>query len=162
MITNNKLDKSFGPVGATAGIVIFVVGIITIISSFYGLILIVLGTFVGFTSTSTFIDFEQKRIKSSNNIFGFITTGKWIPVITTMKIGIEESNVTWSAFSRGNRSLDIKQKDFRIVLYDADNREMLTLMKTVSMESAEVEKERLRNQLGLFNGFNLPVGLEYQ
>jgi len=152
MITNNKLDKSFGPVGTTAGIVIFVVGIITIFSSIYGLILIVLGAFVGFTSTSTFIDFEQKRIKFSNNIFGFITTGKWIPVVASMKIGIEESNVTWSAFSRGNRSLDIEQKDFRIVLYDADNREMLTLMKTDSMETAKVEMEKLSTQLGLFNG----------
>jgi hypothetical protein len=152
MITNNKLDKSFGPVGTTAGIVIFVVGIITIFSSIYGLILIVLGAFVGFTSTSTFIDFEQKRIKFSNNIFGFITTGKWIPVVASMKIGIEESNVTWSAFSRGNRSLDIEQKDFRIVLYDADNREKLTLMKSSSMETAKVEMERLSTQLGLFNG----------
>jgi hypothetical protein len=151
MITNNKLDKWFGPVGSTAGIVIFVVGIITIFSSLYGLILIVLGAFVGFTSTSTFIDFEKKRIKFSNNIFGIISTGKWIPVEKTMKIGIEESNVTWSAFSRGNRRLDIEQKDFRIVLYDSDNRELLTLMKTISKESAEVEKEKLCNKLDLKN-----------
>src|ERR1035437_8824113 len=96
MITNNKLDKSFGPVGTTAGIVIFVVGVLTIFSSFYGAILIVLGAFVGFTSTSTFIDFELKRIKFSNNIFGFITIGKWIPVMLSMKTGIEESNIPWS------------------------------------------------------------------
>lgn len=152
MITNNKLDKSFGPVGTTAGIVIFVVGLITIVSSFYGLILIVLGAFVGFTSTSTFIDFEQKRIKFSNNIFGFISIGKWIPVEPTMIIGIQESNVTWSAFSQGNRNLDIEQKDFRIVLFDSDNRELMTLLKTDSMESAGVEMERLSNQLGLING----------
>ena len=149
MITNNKLDKSFGPVGTTAGIVLFVVGIITIFSSLYGLILIVLGAFVGFTSTSTFIDFEKKRIKFSNNIFGIIQTGKWIPVEPTMKIGIQESNVTWSAFSQGNRNLDIEQKDFRIVLFDSENRELLTLMKTGSMESAEAEMEKLCTQLEL-------------
>ena len=149
MITNNKLDKSFGPVGTTAGIVLLVVGIITIFSSLYGLILIVLGAFVGFTSTSTFIDFEKKRIKFSNNIFGIIQTGKWIPVEPTMKIGIQESNVTWSAFSQGNRNLDIEQKDFRIVLFDSENRELLTLMKTGSMESAEAEMEKLCTQLEL-------------
>ena len=147
MITNNKLDKSFGPVGTTAGIVIFVVGLITIVSSFYGLILIVLGAFVGFTSTSTFIDFEKKRIKFSNNIFGIIQTGKWIPVEPTMKIGVQESNVTWSAFSQGNRNLNIEQKDFRILLYDSENREILTLMKIGSMESAKVEMEILCNKL---------------
>ena len=143
MITNNKLDKSFGPVGTTAGYVLFVVGLITIISSFYGLILIVLGAFVGFTSTSTFIDFEQKRIKFSNNLFGIISIGKWIPVEPSMKIGIEESNVTWNAFSRGNRNLAIEQKDFRILLCDSDNREMVTLMKTDSMESAKAEIKKL-------------------
>jgi len=147
MITNNKLDKSFGPVGTTAGIVLFVVGIITIFSSLYGLILIVLGAFVGFTSTSTFIDFEKKRIKFSNNIFGIIQTGKWIPVEPTMKIGVQESNVTWSAFSQGNRNLNIEQKDFRILLYDSENREILTLMKIGSMESAKVEMEILCNKL---------------
>jgi hypothetical protein len=149
MIANNKLDKSFGPVGTTAGIVLFVVGIITIFSSLYGLILIVLGAFVGFTSTSTFIDFEKKRIKFSNNIFGIIQTGKWIPVEPTMKIGIQESNVTWSAFSQGNRNLDIEQKDFRILLFDSNNNEILTLMKTDSMESAKAEKEKLRTRLEL-------------
>ena len=149
MIIQNKLDKSFGPVGTTAGNVLIVVGFLTIFSSFYGIILIVLGAFVGFTSTSTFIDFEQKRIKFSNNIFGILSTGKWIIVEPSMKIGIEESNVTWSAFSRGNRNLNIEQKDFRIVLFDADNREILTLMKTNSMESAKVEMERLSNQLGI-------------
>ena len=149
MITNYRLDKSFGPVGTTAGFVLFVVGLLTTVSSFYGLILIVLGAFVGFTSTSTFIDFERKRIKFSNNIFGIISTGKWIPVEPTMKIGIEESNVTWNAFSQGNRNLAIEQKDFRILLFDSDNREMLTLMKTDSIESAKVEMERLCNQLGL-------------
>ena len=149
MITNNKLDKSFGPVGTTAGIVIFVVGIITTFSSFYGLILIVLGAFVGFTSTSTFIDFEYKKVKFSNNIFGFISTGKWILIASSMKIGIEESNVTWSAFSQGNRNLDIEQKDFRIVLFDSDNRDILTLMKTDSMESAKIKLEKLCNQLEL-------------
>jgi hypothetical protein len=149
MITNNKLDKSFGPVGTTAGIVIYAVGIITIFSSLYGLILAVLGAFVGFTSTSTFIDFEKKRIKFSNNIFGIIQTGKWIPVEPTMKIGVEESNVTWSAFSKGNRNLNIEQKDFRILLFDSDNSEILTLMKTDSMKSAEVEMGKLSNLLEL-------------
>jgi hypothetical protein len=149
MITQNKLDKSFGPIGTTAGIVLFAVGIITIFSSFYGLILIVMGAFVGFTSTSTFIDFEQKKVKFSNNIFGLISAGKWIPVESNMKIGIEESNVTWRALSRGNRNLDIEQKDFRIVLFDSDNRDILTLMKTDSMESAKIKLEKLCNQLEL-------------
>ena len=149
MVTNNKLDKSFGPVGTTAGIVLFVVGLITTYHSFYGLILIVLGAFVGFTSTSTFIDFDQKRIKFSNNIFGIIPTGKWIPVDQTMKIGIQESNVTWRTFSRGNRALDIADRDFRIVLFDSADQEIMQIKKTHSSDSAEMEGNTLCSQLDI-------------
>ena len=47
--TNNRLDKSFGPVGSSAGVMLFVAGLI--ITCFYssGLILVFIGAFVGFT-----------------------------------------------------------------------------------------------------------------
>jgi hypothetical protein len=149
MKTNNKLDKAFGPVGTTAGIVLFVVGLITTFTSLFGLILILLGAFVGFTSTSTFIDFDQKRIKFSNNIFGIIPTGKWIPIDSTMKIGIQESDVTWRTYSRGNRALDIEDHDFRIVLFDSVDREILQIKKMKSQESSEAEVDSLCSQLGI-------------
>ena len=149
MLKNNKLDKAFGPVGTTAGIVFFVVGIITIFSSFYGLILIVLGAFVGFTSTSTFIDFDHKKIKFSNNIFGVVPSGKWIPVEPAMKIGIQESNQTWRTYSKGNRPLDIEDHDFRIVLFDSGDQEIMQIKKTNSLDSAEAEVISLCDQLGL-------------
>ena len=41
MKVNNKLDKSFGPVGTSAGIFLFVLGIITLYSSWFGLILVI-------------------------------------------------------------------------------------------------------------------------
>ena len=149
MKTNNKLDKAFGPVGTTAGIVLFVVGIITIFTSLFGLILIVLGAFVGFTSTSTIIDFDLKRIKFSNNIFGIIPIGKWIPIDKDMKIGIQESDITWRTYSKGNRALDIVDHDFRIVLFDADDQEIMQIKKTKSQESSESEVDDLCIQLGI-------------
>ena len=78
MRIKNKLDKSFGPVGTSAGSLLFVVGMIVIFNSIYGLILVVLGAFVGFSSTGTIIDTEKRRIKFSNNLFGIFQTGKWI------------------------------------------------------------------------------------
>ena len=149
MKTNNELDKAFGPVGTTAGIVLFVVGIITIFTSLFGLILIVLGAFVGFTSTSTIIDFDLKRIKFSNNIFGIIPIGKWIPIDKDMKIGIQESDITWRTYSKGNRALDIVDHDFRIVLFDADDQEIMQIKKTKSQESSESEVDDLCIQLGI-------------
>ena len=149
MIINNKLDKSFGPVGTSAGIFLFAIGIITLYTSWFGFILIVLGAFVGFSSTSTLVDYNNRRIKFSNNLFGIIRTGKWIAVNNDMKIGIWKSNVTWRAYSRSNRPMDFDNKDFRLVLLDSDNREIMPLKKTDSPESAKAELEILCNNLKL-------------
>ena len=149
MKINNKLDKSFGPVGTSAGIFLFVIGIITLYSSWFGLILVLLGAFVGFSSTSTIIDSDNRRVKFSNNLFGIIQTGKWIFVNQDMKIGIRESNITWRAYSRSNRPLAIDNKDFRLVLLDSENQEIMTLKKTDSLSSAKAELGILCNKLAL-------------
>ncbi len=59
MITKNKLDKVFGPVGAASGVFLFIAGGIMSYFSWSGLILVFAGAFIGFTSTGTWIDFEK-------------------------------------------------------------------------------------------------------
>jgi len=149
MLTKNKLDKSFGPVGTSAGSLLFIAGLIVILNSLYGLILILLGAFVGFSSTSAIIDTEKKRMKFSNNVFGIIQTGKWIQIDKTMKIGLKESNKTWTSYSRGNRSLDIEDKDYRISIFDVNKNEIMEINKNDSIDSAKVKLEELANQLGI-------------
>jgi hypothetical protein len=78
MTTKNKLDKMFGPVGTSAGIFLFVAGLIISYFPFTGLFLVLIGAFVGFTSTSTMVDFDNKRLRFSNNIFGIFPIGQWI------------------------------------------------------------------------------------
>lgn len=149
MIINNKLDKSFGPIGTTAGIFMLIVGIITTVSSFYGLFLVLFGALVGFSSTSAVIDFNKRRIKFSNNLFGIIRTGNWIQIEPNMKIGIKESNTSWRAYSRGNRTLDVDNHDFRLILFDSDMQEIMALKKNDSFDSAETELKILCNKLEL-------------
>jgi len=148
MILKNKLDKSFGPSATFAGYTILVVGLITTYSNWGGLILVLVGAFMGFSSTSTVIDSDNKRIRFSNNLFGFIKTGKWIKIDPKMKIGIKESNITWTTFSRSNRSIDTMKKDFRIVLCDSDDTEIMEISKSNTLESAMAQRESL-NILGL-------------
>jgi hypothetical protein len=145
----NKLDMSFGPVGTPAGIFLFLAGLVLVFFHFSGLLLVLIGAFVGFTYSGTLIDTGKKRIRFSNFIFGIIPTGKWIPVDSSMKAGIRASNQIYSAFSQGNRSLDIDKKDFRIILYDSGDKEIMQVKKFGSVEAAKSELDRLRNQLGL-------------
>lgn len=149
MITKNKLDKSFGPAGTSAGIFIFIAGIVVTFYSFTGLILVFIGAFVGFTSTSTMIDNDKKRIKFSNNLFGFIKTGQWIDIKPEMKLGLKKSNRVYRAYSRSNRTLDIDSKDIRLILYGVDNKQIMPIRKFDSLDIAKVELKKSGNQLGL-------------
>ena len=149
MITENKLDESFGPTGTAAGIFLFIIGIITTYTSFLGLILVLLGAFIGFSSTSTLIDFDRHRIKFSNDLFGILKTGKWIQINPAMKLAIKDSAITWRAYSRGNRTLDIEAKDFRIILLDSNNQEIMQIKKTDSFDLAKSELETLCIELKL-------------
>ncbi|MCX6251777.1 MAG: hypothetical protein NTX61_13625 [Bacteroidetes bacterium] len=149
MTENNKLDKSFGPVGTFSGVILFVVGLILTFFYFSGLILVLIGAFVGFSSTSTEIDYDKKRVKFSNNLFGILKIGQWVNIESTMKIGIRESNLTWRAYSRGNRALDIVNKDYRIILFDSGNREIIPIKKTESKDSAIIEHKLIGKELGL-------------
>jgi len=149
MTTNNRLDKAFGPVGTSSGIILFVAGLILTCFYLSGLFLAVIGAFVGFSSTSTLVDDDKKRVKFSNNLFGIFKTGQWIQIEPSMKIGIKDSNITWRTYSRGDRTLDITNKDFRVILFDSENREIMPLKKSSSLESAKMELEILGNKLGI-------------
>jgi len=146
---NNQLDKSFGPVGSWAGYFLIIGGIAAAFSSAFGIIPIATGAFLGFTSTSAEIDLEAKRIRFNENLFGIIPMGKWIQLLPEMKIGIKESKITWTAFSRSNRTMDVDQKDFRLILFDAEGNEIMTLKKTDSLEKAIIESKSLCAKLGL-------------
>ena len=149
MIENNKFEKSFGPVGTSAGVVLFIAGLILTYFHFTGLILILIGAFVGFSSTSTQIDFEQKRVKFSNNLFGIIKLGQWLNIEPSMKIGIKESNLTWRSYSQGNRPLDIESNDYRIILFDSVNKEIMPIKKFNSKDLAKIELETIGKKLNL-------------
>ena len=155
MKKNYRLDKSFGPTGVIAGIILLIVGII--LTPFYvsGLFLILIGSFVGLSSTSTIVDYENKRMKFSNNLFGIISVGKWVAIENNMKVGIIKSKKTWRSYSRGNRTLDITNNDFRILLYDSENRQVMPIKKVDTMDIAKKEMEEIAENLGLSSNNSL-------
>jgi hypothetical protein len=149
MITRHNLDKSFGPTGSSAGILLFIVGLFTIYFSFTGAVLIILGAFVGLSRTSTRIDSEKNRIMFSNDIFGFVKTGRWISVESDMKIGVKAVSKGWRARSLSNRELDTFVTDHRVFLLGHDNRVIMPILKTKSAEEAKQESEKIAGLLGI-------------
>ncbi len=152
MTDKNNFGKTFGPVGSSAGVLIMVVGICA--AYFYSLsalILVLLGALVGLTSSSTRIDYSQKRVKNALNLFGIIPIGKWLIVEADMLIGIKKSNLTWRTYSRSNQTLDIKDDAYIITLFDATNHPVLPLKKSKSIELAKHESVQLAEKLGIMS-----------
>ncbi|MFA5329887.1 MAG: hypothetical protein WC384_18975 [Prolixibacteraceae bacterium] len=149
MKTTNTLDKPFGPAGASAGLVLCVVGLLTAYNSLFGFILVIIGAFAGLTSTSTIVDFDRKRVKFTNNLFGIIRLGKWVPIEPNMKIGIKKSNQVWRNSSLSNRTLAIKNIDYRIILYDFDEKQVMQIKKVRTQGAAKTELAKLAQKFGL-------------
>jgi len=129
----------------------FISGLILIYFYLSSIILILIGGFVGFTFSSAIIDYENKRVKFANFIFGLIPTGKWLQIVPTMKIGIRKLNQTYRAYSQGNRTLDVSKADFRIFLCDADEKEIMQIDKADSLDAAKLKRDAIGNQLGIKN-----------
>lgn len=147
--TRNRLDKFFGPVGAFAGLILFIVGVGVSSYSYSGLILVIFGAFVGFSYSSVWIDFINRRVKFCNNIFGFIPLGKWIFIEDGMSVGLIKSNRVYRTYSRSNRVLDSLNPVIRLKLYAQDNREILDLQKFDSLENAKIELKQMSEKLKL-------------
>lgn len=114
-----------------------------------GWILVLIGAYIGFTTSSTRIDTKKKRIKFSNNVFGIIPVGKWIALKPEMKIEIRKKHTGYRTYSKSNRVLDIHVKDFRIILFGADDTEIMPVKKFSSFEAAQEALEELKIQLGV-------------
>lgn len=146
---NNKLDITFGPVGSSTGLFLFLGGVVATYFSPMGLVLVLTGAFVWLTSTSTFIDPENMKVKFSNNLFGIIPVGKWIEIKPGMKLGLKKIHRGYRAYTRGTQPADIHLIDIRIILYGADNKEILPIKKFDSSESAKSELSDLIRILNL-------------
>jgi len=149
MIIKNKLDKLFGPSASFSGLFILIIGIgIVIFQSFVGLILVAIGAFTAFSSTSAYIDLENKKVRFTNNLFGLIPIGKWLTINPEMKLTLKKVNRVYRAYSRSNRSTSINKKDIRLLLY-INNRKSIYLRKFDNLDIARNELEKLKEQLGI-------------
>jgi len=135
----NKLDKTFGAVGMSAGLLLMVAGAAITFFSLTGLVLLAMGALVGLTYTATLVDINNKRMKFTTYLFGIIPLGKWIHVESGMSVGVRNWKTQWRTYSAGNRTLDLEERDFRIVLYDIHGKILMPLKKFQDREMAEAE-----------------------
>lgn len=136
------INKSFGSTFSSVGIFIFIIGIFGLYISFYNLIIIAIGAFIGFTSNKSIIDYKIKKIKLVTSYFGFIDVGDWIEINSDMKLEVFKSNKRTRLYSRSNRSIDITDDLIYISLVDKNQKLKIY---------ASNNKDDLRKNLLLFS-----------
>ena len=149
MIIKNKFEKTFGPFGTSTGFFMMLLGIVATYFSFFGIFIALIGAFACFTSTSTFIDTDKKRIKHSDNLFGIIPVGKWIDIKPDMKLGLKKYHRGFVGYIRGNQPVDIHNNDIRIFLYDSNNKMIMPVKKFDSYETSRNDLNALSTLLEL-------------
>ncbi len=55
----------------------------------------------------------------------------------------------WRTYSRGNRTLDVANDDFRLILVGSNNKDIMEIKKADSLDNAKLDMETLNKQLGL-------------
>ncbi len=137
MIIENNLEKrSFGPFASSMGLFLFIAGLVIAYFSLIGLLIALIGAFIAFTSTCTIIDTENRRIKHADYIFGLLPFGKWVLVKDSMKLGVQKTRKGYVGYIKGNQPMDIQYTDFRIFLYNSDNKPIIPLKKFLTYELA--------------------------
>jgi len=146
---NNKLDKTFGQIGSIIGILILLFGIYVCFYSWVGVTTIIVGAFLAFTHTSTKVDYENKRMKFSNNLFGLISIGFWTDVKSGMQLNLKDISKSQTKSKDASGRTIQPHSDYRIFLFSEKDTEIMAVKKCDNKESAEKELIELKAKLAL-------------
>lgn len=144
-----QLEKSFGPAGSFAGIVLLLAGVVVFFFDITGLLLLAIGAFVGLTNSATIVDYENRRVKLVLNLFGILPIGKWVKVHSSMKVGVKKSNRIWQTSSWSNRTTSLVTHCYTISLIDPNNRSTLPIKNVKSLMEARAAEDYLLEKLAL-------------
>jgi hypothetical protein len=149
MIIKNRLDRTFGPFGTSAGFFLMLGGMGATLFSPFAILLAFLGAFICFTTSGAEIDAGKKKVRLADYIFGIIPIGKWIDIDPNMKVGLKRFHRGYTAYSRASQSMDLHLNDLRIFLYSSKNKEIMPLKKIEAGGSPEDELREMGRILGL-------------
>lgn len=127
-----KLDKLFSPTVRIIGCLVIVIGLIAVfVYLLFGLLCILIGSFLCFTDNSIEIKAKEKKTRLSINLFGILNLGIWMPMKDEMSVGIYFSNK-----ENGDMYTNINSKE--IWLYKKDK--SFARLKEIG-ETGNVKKE---------------------
>lgn len=145
MITN-RTGSLFGPAGMTAGVIVVVFGF-SVMFSWTGILLIVIGLFFGLSVTGCEINQEKRLFRAYTSLFGIIRVGDWQSIDNFTHLQLGPNKNVYNTFSRGNRLNSASAKGMLIYLINTDNYHREVVCRCKNREDAEKEIKKLSNIL---------------
>ncbi|TSA25666.1 MAG: hypothetical protein D4R67_09565 [Bacteroidetes bacterium] len=143
MRLNYILDKSFGPAGSFAGLVLVIVGLILLPFYWTGIILFVIGAFIGFTVSGCEIHPGKRLIRQYHLLFGLLKTGSWQSLDRFTCIRVVKTTRFYRTLSLSNRKSETSREDYRVVLEGGTPQSRVEVLKRKTHEEAIEEARRL-------------------
>ena len=158
MTLHHKTGKLFPPAMRTTGWIFILLGVYTIFISLSennipkgiaGIIIFLIGFFIGITPYGILINTEQKKYKNYTLIFGY-KQGSWKSYSKYPFITLIQNNESTIAFSRSNRST-ITSSDlfYDICLLDQNHTNKLLIKRLKNKEDAVEGVKDLAKKLDL-------------
>lgn len=141
----SKLDFTFGKLGFVLGCIVLISGIYFCFTAvIVGITNLIVGSFLAFSKNICIIDFNNKRVKYSSNIFGLIKIGYWIDVKDDMLIVVKGLGKSKSGVE-GNEIC----KEYKISLFNPQNVEILVLFKSKRIKEINDFADELKSKFNL-------------
>jgi len=149
MSTLHRLDKSFGPGGSFAGLILVIIGVILVPFYWTTCILIIIGTFFGFSGSASEIDIDKRRVRPCYMFLVIFKYGEWIDIDLFTGIRVVFTTNHYRTFSLSNRTAATKQDDYRVVLEAGTPQSRVELMKCPTKEEATRKVLELAGKFGI-------------
>lgn len=146
MIENNRLGKTFGPQLSFSGWILLIFGAF-FITDVMGMLLVVLGLFLGSMTDGVLIDFDQRRIKRYSSPFGFNLPGRWEEIEQHSGLVVIPFRKEYAVLSRSNLRNATVISDYRIFLTSHNQKPRYPIKACVTKEDAISEADRFSGLL---------------
>ncbi len=103
--------------------------------------------FLAFTGTE--IDLKNNRYRSYSKWLGLFKSGSWKSLDPIQELIVILSQLGYTIYSRGNRPLDVKKKDYRVIMKGMHPKEKVVVMAVKSPEEAREQANKLGSSMGL-------------
>ncbi len=148
LIDNNN-GKSFSQPLIYVGYTLIIFGLYTLINAIVpGLIVTLIGIFIGFSSTGLTLNPNTKEFREYTIMFG-IRVGKWQSLENYPDLSLLKRTIGYSALSRGQRELSDSDSYIDICLLSKSHRKKILVKRMQNKEEALIDAKLIAEKMGL-------------